>query len=202
MATTTNYGWTTPDDTDLVKDGAAAIRTLGSSIDTSFVDLKGGTTGQVLTKASGTDLDFTFATPSSKILQVVNATHATQASSATNTYVDSGLTATITPTSASNNILVIAFLYVEKQAGDGFGKSRLVRASTEIATIGTQTANTGSGASNNIGHEGITYLDSPATTSATTYKIQFANASTPVAGTVFTQVASGRSSITLMEVSA
>jgi hypothetical protein len=37
MATTTNYGWATPDDTDLVKDGAAAIRTLGSSIDTSFV---------------------------------------------------------------------------------------------------------------------------------------------------------------------
>jgi hypothetical protein len=37
MATTTNYGWTTPDDTDLVKDGAAAIRTLGSSIDTTFV---------------------------------------------------------------------------------------------------------------------------------------------------------------------
>ena len=36
MATTTNYGWDTPDDTDLVKDGAAAIRTLGSSIDTSF----------------------------------------------------------------------------------------------------------------------------------------------------------------------
>jgi hypothetical protein len=36
MATTTNYGWTTPDDTDLVKDGAAAIRTLGSSIDTTF----------------------------------------------------------------------------------------------------------------------------------------------------------------------
>lgn len=36
MATTTNYGWTTPDDTALVKDGAAAIRTLGSSIDTSL----------------------------------------------------------------------------------------------------------------------------------------------------------------------
>lgn len=35
MATTTNYGWTTPNDTDLVKDGAAAIRTLGSSIDTT-----------------------------------------------------------------------------------------------------------------------------------------------------------------------
>jgi hypothetical protein len=60
MATTTNFGWATPDDTDLVKDGAAAIRTLGSSIDTSLVDLKGGTTGQVLAKASNTDLDFTF----------------------------------------------------------------------------------------------------------------------------------------------
>ena len=60
MATTTNFNWSTPNDTDLVKDGAAAIRTLGNSIDTSFVDLKGGTTGQVLSKASGTDLDFTW----------------------------------------------------------------------------------------------------------------------------------------------
>lgn len=63
MATTTNFGWETPDDTDLVKDGAAAMRTLGNSIDTSFVDLKGGTSGQMLTKASGTDLDFTWVTP-------------------------------------------------------------------------------------------------------------------------------------------
>jgi hypothetical protein len=60
MANTTNFGWETPDDTDLVKDGAAAIRTLGSSIDTSFVDLKGGTTGQILSKASNTDLDYTW----------------------------------------------------------------------------------------------------------------------------------------------
>jgi hypothetical protein len=75
MATTTNYGWTTPDDTDLVKDGAAAIRTLGSSIDTTTKNLNPetttgdiayrsatantntrlaiGTTGQVLTVAGG-----------------------------------------------------------------------------------------------------------------------------------------------------
>jgi hypothetical protein len=58
MATTTNFGWETPDDTDLVKDGAAAIRTLGQSIDTSMMDLEGGTTGQVLSKASSTDMDF------------------------------------------------------------------------------------------------------------------------------------------------
>jgi hypothetical protein len=63
MATTTAFGWETPDDTDLVKDGAAAIRTLGSSIDTSMAELKGGTTGQVLSKTSATDMDFTWITP-------------------------------------------------------------------------------------------------------------------------------------------
>ena len=44
MATTTNYGWDTPDDTDLVKDGAAAIRTLGNSIDTTTKNLNPETT--------------------------------------------------------------------------------------------------------------------------------------------------------------
>jgi hypothetical protein len=44
MATTTNYSWTTPDDTDLVKDGAAAIRTLGSSVDTTTKALNPSTT--------------------------------------------------------------------------------------------------------------------------------------------------------------
>lgn len=58
--TTTNFGWTVPSDTDLVKDGAAAIRTALGGVDTSFVDLKGGTTGQVLSKASGSDLDFSW----------------------------------------------------------------------------------------------------------------------------------------------
>jgi hypothetical protein len=62
MANTTNFGWETPDDTDLVKDGAAAIRTLGSAIDTSLADLEGGTTGQILSKTSNTDMDFTWIT--------------------------------------------------------------------------------------------------------------------------------------------
>lgn len=60
MATTSNFGWTTPNDTDLVKDGAAAIRTLGNGIDSSFVGLKGGTTGQILSKTSNTDLAYTW----------------------------------------------------------------------------------------------------------------------------------------------
>jgi hypothetical protein len=62
MATTTNFGWETPDDTDLVKDGAAAIRTSLNGVDSSFVDLKGGTTGQILSKNSNTDLDYTWVT--------------------------------------------------------------------------------------------------------------------------------------------
>ena len=63
MPSTTNFGWTTPADTDYVKDGASAMRTLANGIDTSFVYLKGGTTGQVLSKTSGTDLAFTWVTP-------------------------------------------------------------------------------------------------------------------------------------------
>ena len=61
MATTTpNFGWPVPTSTDLVKDGATAIEALGDSIDASLLDLKGGTTGQVLAKASGTDMDFSW----------------------------------------------------------------------------------------------------------------------------------------------
>ena len=58
MATTTNFGWSTPDDTAYVKDGASAMRTLGSAIDSSMMDLKGGTTNQVMAKNSNTDMDF------------------------------------------------------------------------------------------------------------------------------------------------
>jgi hypothetical protein len=59
MATTTpNFGWPVPTSTDLVKDGATAIEALGDSIDASMLDLKGGTTGQVLSKNTNTDMDF------------------------------------------------------------------------------------------------------------------------------------------------
>ena len=74
MATTTNYGWETPDDTDLVKDGASAMRTLGQSIDTTFAELKGGTSGQMLTKASNTDNDYTGVTPQSGDITAITAT--------------------------------------------------------------------------------------------------------------------------------
>jgi hypothetical protein len=60
MATSPNFNWPEPDNTDLVKNGALAIRTAVNAIDSSLVDLKGGTTGQVLAKASGTDMDFSW----------------------------------------------------------------------------------------------------------------------------------------------
>lgn len=74
MATTTpNFGWSVPTSTDLVKDGATAIETLGDSIDASLVDLKGGTTGQLLSKNSNTDLDYTWVDPSTGDITGVTA---------------------------------------------------------------------------------------------------------------------------------
>lgn len=71
--TTTNFGWTVPSDTDLVKDGAAAIRTSLGGVDTSFVDLKGGTSGQILSKNSGTDLDYAWIDNDLRINSPLNA---------------------------------------------------------------------------------------------------------------------------------
>jgi hypothetical protein len=57
-----------------VKDGATAIEALGDSIDASLVDLKGGTTGQVLSKNSNTDMDFTWVTDAAGDITAVNVT--------------------------------------------------------------------------------------------------------------------------------
>ena len=258
MPTTSNFGWTTPADTDLVKDGAAAIRTLGNGIDTSFLDLKGGTTGQVLSKASNTDLDFSWVaqddsnaiqnaivdakgdlisataadTParlavgsngqylkadsttatglawatlpsSGAVVQVVGATYTTDTSSASSTFTDTGLTATITPTSASNKVLVIIHHNSCGKSGtDTRLRIRAYRGATQIAQLeGTGGAND-STTSNFFGGISIAYLDSPATTSATTYKTQFssrANTGTVHINTAIDSTTSA-STITLMEV--
>jgi hypothetical protein len=73
MATSPLFGWEEPDDTDLVKDGAAAIRTLGNAIDTSMGDLLGGTTGQILSKNSNTNMDFTWVAPTTGDITGVTA---------------------------------------------------------------------------------------------------------------------------------
>ena len=57
---TSNFGWQMPTSTDLVTDLPADFETFGQAVDTSLADLKGGTSGQVLSKASNTDMDFTW----------------------------------------------------------------------------------------------------------------------------------------------
>jgi hypothetical protein len=263
MATTTNFGWETPDDVDLVKDGAAAIRTLGQSIDTSMMDLEGGTTGQVLAKASNTDMDFTWvavdplvildakgdlitataadtparlpvgangtvltadsaqgtglkwATPTTgKILQVVNVLKNDTFTTTSTSFTDlTGLSATITPTSATSTVLVMVTV---SGAGTDTAEAGatgyvIVRGSTQIAvntalgadftgqlsirSLGPSTAVTLNHATN--------FVDSPATTSATTYKVQVRAAT----GTLYVNRdgdnANGSvSTITLMEIAA
>lgn len=251
MATTTNFGWETPDDTDLVKDGAAAIRTALGGVDTSFVDLKGGTTGQVLSKASNTDLDFSWTavdpliildakgdlitataadTPArlavgtnghvltadsttatglkwaaaaggGKVLQVVSATTATLTSNSTSTYADTTLSATITPTSATSKILVIATHVIEKTAGNANNgvNLRLVRGATALTVFSVYNTYSGT-AIQLVGSGSVNYLDSPATTSATTYKTQFMNPNNTAGVNV--QPNNSDSYITLMEIGA
>jgi hypothetical protein len=57
---TSNFGWQMPTSTDLVTDLPADFEVFGQAVDTSLADLKGGTTGQVLSKASNTNMDFTW----------------------------------------------------------------------------------------------------------------------------------------------
>jgi hypothetical protein len=105
MATTTNYGWTTPDDTALVKDGASAIRSLGTSVDTTTKNLNPsttlgdveyrsstantntrlgiGSTGQVLTVAGGVPSWATPATTASGLTLVKTQTIGSAVSSVT-----------------------------------------------------------------------------------------------------------------------
>lgn len=229
MATTTNYSWETPDDTDLVKDGAAAIRTLGSSIDTTTKALNPsttlgdieyrsstantntrlgiGSTGNVLTVSGGVPV---WAAPAGggKLLQVVSSVTTTPTTIATTTLTDTTITATITPTLSTSKILVIASvnIFIDRGNSNNGALGRLLRGATTIANypgayFGQITATGTSGVS--LGSIfGITYLDSPATTSATTYKIQSATTNTSNGGTVNFQISNAPSTITLLEIGA
>ena len=253
MATTTYFGWETPDDTDLVKDGAAAMRTLGSEIDTSMTDLLGGTTGQVLAKASDTDMDFvwsadaagmanpmtttgdtiysssgstparlgvgadgevltvaggvpTWAAPAGggKVLQVVYGSYATQVSSSSSTYADTGLTATITPSSASSQVLVLVTqngIIRDNASSNSALNLKMLRGATDIQQIYSFALFTGvTETAFYVTTLAGNYLDSPATTSATTYKTQFASGNNNAS--VFVQKDSAVSSIVLLEIGA
>jgi len=234
MATSPIYSWPEPDNTDLVKNGALAIRTLGDAIDTTMgtmvaktiVDAKGdliaataadtvarlavGTNGQTLVADSSTATGLKWATPSGggKVLQVVSATNTTSKNITSSTYTDTNLTATITPTLNTSKILVLITqqftMYQSATNASVYGSIQIVRDSTAVYTnsIEALASNNVSAGQTAVNYSGIVsahYLDSPATTSATTYKTQ---ANRQTAGYINLQTDSSMSTIILMEIGA
>ena len=134
------------------------------------------------------------------MLQVVNATYATSTSSSSTTYADTGLTATITPTLASSKILVLITQQIAKSGGNASNgvNIRLLRGATQLLQY-ADLLYTGTTIVN-VGMFSINYYDSPATTSATTYKTTFANVTAAAAAVV--QEGNSTSSITLLEIGA
>ena len=145
--------------------------TLGDSGDTFTVP-----SGATITN-SGT------ATGFGKVLQVVYSSLTTAASTTSGSYVDTGLTATITPVSASNKVLVLCNVMASNVAGSTF--VNILRGATTIisqtagSTMDTNNAWATGGGANWTGADrvrnnpSLVYLDSPSTTSATVYKMQF-----------------------------
>jgi hypothetical protein len=134
MANTTNFGWETPDDTDLVKDGAAAIRTLAGAIDTSLLDLKGGTTNQVLAKNSNTDMDFKWVADAAGMTNPMTTTGDT-------IYSSSGSTPARLAIGSTGNVLTVAGGVPTWAAPAGGGKVLQVvqGTTTTSANINTTT---------------------------------------------------------------
>lgn len=130
------------------------------------------------------------------VLQVVEGTTTSLASSISTTYADSTLSASITPKSTSSKVLVIVSQNVYSDTSALGLNLRIVRGSTTLLTTVDLCYGPSSGSLQN---PGITYLDSPNTTSSTTYKTQFARGAGS-SGTIYCQPNSTRSSITLMEI--
>ena len=140
------------------------------------------------------------AIPTGKVLQVVNAHTGTQATSNSTTYVDTGLTATITPSSTSSKILVLIDQSVSKD-GSTYANIRVYRDSTEIGgAVAGRSIGYNAGTAHNYVGMGFTnsFLDTPSSTSALVYKTQFNNHAG--SGTIRVQVDSGQSYMTLMEI--
>ena len=143
--------------------------------------------------------------PTGSVLQVVQATTTSQTSTTSGSFTDTNLSATITPSSSSSKILVLVTqcMYADSGGSDNGGATQIVRNSTGI--FGSANSNSfyilasSVAATGMVMYVSMNYLDSPATTSATTYKTQMKaeNSSNIVA-----QVNSNASSIQLLEISA
>jgi hypothetical protein len=137
-----------------------------------------GSTGNVLTVAGGVP---TWAAPAGggKVLQVVTATTTSTVTVTSTTFTDSNLTATITPTLSTSKVLVLISqpcdIFRTSTGTSMGGGYKLLRGATDIYTYGTDAALYMQGASADLALQvtmPVSYLDSPATTSATTYKTQ------------------------------
>jgi hypothetical protein len=140
--------------------------------------------------------------PAGTVLQVVNVAYSTAISTSSTSYTDTGLTATITPKFATSKILAFVDITGTQKGGlNGALGLQLVRNSTSILLFESVALYTsGTVSTNAVGACSTNYLDSPATTSATTYKVQYK----AFEGTVYVNsVYSGSqtsSTITLMEI--
>jgi len=141
--------------------------------------------------------------PAGSVLQVVQSSFSTQTDTTSNSYIDTGLTASITPTSSSSKILVlVSQTGLVKFGGSGNGPYmglRLLRSGIEIIIFERQILYNASTQEVNAASSTV-YLDSPATTSSTTYKTQFRNAA--LSGTVRICADTTTATITLMEIAA
>jgi len=142
--------------------------------------------------------------PTGSVLQVVSATYSSITTTSSDTFADSGLTVSITPTSATNKVLAFVSVNGIYKAGvDCALKTQLVRNSTAISYIDAMTPYTGTTGTAG-GTASFNYLDSPATTSSTTYKLQIASSNTG-RGVQINNYPNGLgsvSAITVMEISA
>jgi len=163
-------------------------------------------TGTFITTASTGKIIPAAALPAGTVLQVVQATTSTNTSSTSASFTDAtNLAATITPSSSTNKILVLCDISVYIQADNVTqGGVQIVRGSTAVYTDTlayrwSVNANVALGS-----HIAFNYLDSPATTSATTYKIQIQRTATAGTSYAFQVNAGGAniSSITLLEIAA
>jgi hypothetical protein len=159
-----------------------------------------GASGDTVNIASGATAGF------GKVAQVIQGSHSTEVQNTTSTYADTGLTATITPSSTSSKILIFTNQAVRiLEAGNtGGGSVRLLRDSTVIAggdelfEFFLQVADSGTTSMNKRGRINLNFLDSPSTTSAITYKTQAARQAGSTE--IFTQPNDIESRIILMEI--
>ena len=142
--------------------------------------------------------------PAGSVLQVVNVTFSTRVTSTTSTLADTGLTATITPNSTSSTILCLVTLNgTYATASNTNIRTTLLRGATTISNVDDLAGYTNSTAPSSPGTIGINYVDSPASTAATTYKVQFASSANQSDVSINNYYAGGGNSvstITLMEI--